>query len=93
MRIVMNEQIMNEQIMKNQVTGACLAKLGYLSSSRGGLVASRDGIVVSNLRCGRSNRGSNLGHGILFCPCSFCGLRCNKHSSRYPSDPLDQRAA
>ena len=28
------------------------------------LVARRDRIVVSTLRCGRSNPGSNPGHGI-----------------------------
>ena len=30
-----------------------------------GSVASRDRIVVSTLRCGRSNPGSNPGHGSL----------------------------
>ena len=36
----------------------------FLSSAVTALVARRDRIVVSTLRCGRSNPGSNLGHGI-----------------------------
>ena len=35
---------------------------------------SRDRIVVSTLRCGRSNPGSNPGHGILFGTLSFPNL-------------------
>ena len=30
-------------------------------------VSSRDRLVVRTLRCGRSNPGSNPGHGTLFC--------------------------
>ncbi|KAK9962777.1 hypothetical protein ABG768_008129, partial [Culter alburnus] len=35
-------------------------------SSEGRPVARRDRIVVSTLRCGRSNPGSNPGHGKFF---------------------------
>ena len=30
------------------------------------IITSRDRIVVSTLRCGRNNAGSNPGHGTLF---------------------------
>ena len=30
------------------------------------MTSSRDRIVVSTLRCGRNNPGSNPGHGITF---------------------------
>ena len=42
-------------------TGLTASVLVYLLPA---LVARRDRIVVSTLRCGRSNPGSNPGHGI-----------------------------
>ena len=42
-------------------------KLAVHMSSSG----SRDRIVVSTLRCGRNNPGSNPGHGTFF---SYCAL-------------------
>ena len=40
-------------------------KKPYLTlSTTESIVARRDRIVVSTLRCGRSNPGSNPGHGI-----------------------------
>ena len=38
-------------------------------------VASRDRLVVTTLRCGRSNPGSNPGHGIFFIMVCFLFLR------------------
>ena len=36
-----------------------------LNTNIGALVSGRDRIVVSTLRCGRNNPGSNPGHGTL----------------------------
>ena len=38
-------------------------------------VARRDRLVVTTLRCGRSNPGSNPGHGIFFIMVCFLFLR------------------
>ena len=38
---------------------------GVITTKTSWLLASRDRIVVSTLRCGRNNPGSNLGHGRL----------------------------
>ena len=52
---------------------------------------SRDRIVVSTLRCGRSNPGSNPGHGILFIDLSFvdCGLYCIQLMSSFGGIYID----
>ena len=38
-------------------------------------VARRDRLVVTTLRCGRSNPGSNPGHGIFFITVCFLFVR------------------
>ena len=43
-------------------------------------LASRDRLVVRTLRCGRSNPGSNPGHGMLriFFPCNINAIKIKK---------------
>ena len=62
-------------------------------------MVSRDRIVVSTLRCGRSNPGSNPGHGTIIMPIfynkrnflhSFCPIFqcCQKHEDCHPMQPI-----
>ena len=42
-------------------------------------VARRDRLVVTTLRCGRSNPGSNPGHGIFFITVCFLSVSESIH--------------
>ena len=47
-----------------------------LGTQNQGSVVGRDRIVVSTLRCGRSNPGSNPGHGMAFPRMSMLEEQC-----------------